>query len=128
MLGTVHGSQAEAVRQQGEFQSALAQLLYLIQQENAPLLAAHLDRIENFDGDLAELQRRSSRGQVTPPAPLFPPPQVTPLCIARTTLDQTGSPTSTTWLLERLSQLKNQNRSAWREILDRLVFRPRRAT
>ena len=128
MMGTVQGSQAEALRQQGEFQNALAQLLRLIQRENGPLLAAHLDRIENLDCDLAELQRLSTHTWANPPAALLPPSRVRPLCIARTTHEQTGSLRSTTWLLERLSQLESQNRSAWREFLDRLVLRPRRVT
>jgi FHA domain len=128
MMGTVPGREAKPLGQQEEFQSAVAQLLHLIQQENAPLLAAHLDRIENFDRDLVELQRQSADARANLPAALLPPPGVTPLRIARTTLEQTGSPTSTTWLLERLGRLKSQDGSAWRAFLDRLSLRPRRAT
>jgi len=81
-----------------------------------------------FDCDLAELPRRSAHAWANPPATLLPPPRVTPLCIARTTREQTSSQSSTTWLLQRLSQLESQNRSAWRAFLDRLVLRPRRVT
>jgi pSer/pThr/pTyr-binding forkhead associated (FHA) protein len=108
---------------------AMAQLLHLIQQEHASLLAAsHLDWIESVDCDLDELQRQGAHAGANPPAALLPPPRVTPLHIARAAANQTGAPMSTTWLLERLGQLKSQNRSAWRALLDRLVVPPHRTT
>jgi hypothetical protein len=134
MMGTVQGSQGAALRQQGELQHALAQLLHRIQQDNAALLAAHLARIENFDRELAALraelrQRRGDyRTQTSLPAALPPPPPVTPLSIPRARPEEPGSETSTTWLLQRLGQLEGQNRSAWREFLGRFVPRLRRAT
>jgi pSer/pThr/pTyr-binding forkhead associated (FHA) protein len=81
-----------------------------------------------FDCDLPGLQHRNAHAWTTPPATLRSPTRVTPLCIARTTQEQTGSLSSTTWLLKRLSQVESQNRSAWRAFLDRLVLRPRRVT
>jgi hypothetical protein len=138
MMGTVQGSQGEALRQQGELQHALAQLLHRIQQDNAALLAAHLDRIENLDRALAALraefrQRRIDEStQMSLPAPLplsVPPlPPVRPLSIPRAMPEEPSSQTSTTWLLQRLGQLEDQNRPAWREFLGRFLLRPRRAT
>ena len=128
-MGTVQGSQAEALRQHGEFQSKAWRLAHLIQQENATLLATHLGRTENFDCDPAELQRRAptpgeSAGRASHPSP----PGQTALHCPNRPSSETGSPTATTWLLEHFSQLKHQNRSASRTLLDRLVIRPRRVT
>ena len=50
MMGTIQGGQGEVLRQQGEFQHALTQLLREIQQDNAKLLNAHLERMERVDG------------------------------------------------------------------------------
>jgi hypothetical protein len=134
MMGTVQGSQGEALRQQGELQHALAQLLHRIQQDNAALLAAHLARIEDRDRELAALRaelghrRGDDSTQTSLPAALLSPPLVTPLSIPRAAPEEPGAEASTTWLLQRLGQLDSQDRSAWRELLSRFLLRLRRAT
>jgi pSer/pThr/pTyr-binding forkhead associated (FHA) protein len=132
MMGTIQGSQGEVIRRQGEFQLAITQVLRQIQQDNATLLNAHLQRIESIDHELAairaELERRNSAsGRVLPP-----PPHATPLRIARpaqpsepATADETKA--STTWLLQRVNQLEDESRSTWKDLLGRLS-QSRRAT
>jgi hypothetical protein len=132
MMGTVQGSQSEALRQQGERQRAVEQLLHQIQQENSALLATHLARIEEADRELAalrtKLRQRDDDPKLAPSAALPPPPEVTPLAIPRTTPEASPPQPSTTWLLQRLGQLESQNRSAWREFLGRFTLHLRRAT
>src|SRR5262249_37173274 len=106
-----------------------------IQQDNAALLAAHLARIEKADNELAALRARlrhqsagDTRDETRSPAALPAPPQVAPLSIPQGTPEASCSPSSTTWLLQRLGQLESQNRSAWREFLSRFFFGLRRAT
>jgi pSer/pThr/pTyr-binding forkhead associated (FHA) protein len=134
MMGTVQGSQGEALRQQGELQHALAQLLHRIQQDNATLLAAHVARVEKLDRELAalraELRHRPGDGvtQTSLPAALPPLPAVQPLSIPQATPEEPDSQASTTWLLQRLGQLDSQSRSAWRDFFSRFILRQRRAT
>ena len=98
----------------------MTQVLQQIQQDNATLLNAHLQRIESIDRELgflrAELERRHTR-----PAP----PQVTPLKIPRPDApapdaDSPEAKASTAWMINRVSQLESDNRSAWKDLLGRL--------
>ncbi|MDR3638955.1 MAG: FHA domain-containing protein [Isosphaeraceae bacterium] len=145
MMGAIQSNQGEALRQQGEFQLALTDLLRQMQQDNARLLTAHLDRMEKIDRELTalrlEIQRRldtpapvpqvahpNARPQpVSPQGPPLPPPsQASPLRIAKKAPDSAPNKASTTWLIERVSQLEDENRSAWRDLLSRLTSPPRR--
>jgi hypothetical protein len=133
MMGAIQGGQGEVLRRQGEFQLAMTQVLRQIQQDNAALLGAHLERIESIDRELAairaEIERRGAQpGRVPPPLP-----DVTPLRIARpATPTDEAAPTdeakaSTTWLIQRVSQLEDESRSTWKDLLGRLS-QSRRAT
>lgn len=136
MMGAIQGGQGEVLRQQGEFQLAMTQLIRQMQQDNAALLGAHLNRIESIDRELAALRSELVRRNGEPvqpslpiPAPTPPPPSVAPLKIKRPEPGQPApvdSKASTTWLLERVSQLENENRSAWRDLLGRLSTTPKR--
>ena len=140
MMGAIQGGQGEVLRQQGEFQLAMTQLLRQIQRDNATLLNAHLGRIENIDRELTVLRSEIQRRSVDPalPAPTAPPPtrpappSVVTLKIKRTNHDRSHSPAdsqaSTTWLLERVGQLETENRSAWRDLIGRLSSLPKRTT
>jgi pSer/pThr/pTyr-binding forkhead associated (FHA) protein len=130
MMGTIQGGQGEILRRQGEFQMAITQVLQQIQQDNATLLNAHLKRIESIDHELAALRAEIERRNASPNGYPLPLPNVAPLRIARPS--PTGAPSSasaapTTWLLERVGQLENENRSAWKDLLGRLSSN-RRAT
>jgi pSer/pThr/pTyr-binding forkhead associated (FHA) protein len=128
LMGTVQGQHTEILRQQGAFQVALTQLLQQMQQDNAALLRAHLERMENIDRELAALRQELQGRPDVPtdaalpkPSPAPPsPPQATPLRIKRT-VPEPHPQASTTWLLERVGQLENENRSAWRDLLHRMT-------
>jgi pSer/pThr/pTyr-binding forkhead associated (FHA) protein len=120
MLGAIQGGQGEILRRQGEFQTAVTRALRQMQQDNAALLGAQLDRIENIDHELAALRAEIERRNTTRP-PQFP--RVEPLRIARPPQTSDAPPESrapTTWLLKRVNQLENENRSAWKDLLGRL--------
>lgn len=125
LMGTIQGGHGEVLRRQGEFQLAMTEALRQIQQDSATLLNAHLQRIESIDHELAALRAEIERRHAAPP--VRTPPQVAPLRIARpanpTPPAEPGSPESqapTTWLLQRVNQLEDENRSAWKELLGRL--------
>ena len=127
MMGQIQGGQGEVLRRQGEFQLAITQILRQIQQDNTTLLNVHLQRIETIDRELAgiraEIERRNNG-----PAPPRPLPNVAPLRIARpapSTEPESKAPTA--WLLQRVTQLEDENRSAWKDLLGRLGAN-RRAT
>jgi pSer/pThr/pTyr-binding forkhead associated (FHA) protein len=132
LMGTIQGGQGEVLRRQGEFQMAITQVLHRIQQDNAALLNAHLQRIEKIDRELAALRAEIERRATSAPLP----PAVPPLRITRSTplkdKNKDKNPAaesiaSTTWLLQRVNQLEDENRSAWRDLLGRLTP-PRRMT
>jgi hypothetical protein len=129
MMGTIQGGHGEILRRQGEFQLAITQVLRQIQQDNAALLGAHLQRIESIDREIASLRAEIARRNEAPAR--VPPPQAVPLRISRnTSADDASSPeskASTTWLLKRVTQLEDENRSAWKDLLGRLS-QSRRAT
>jgi pSer/pThr/pTyr-binding forkhead associated (FHA) protein len=131
MVGTIQGGHGEILRRQGEFQLAVTQALRQIQQDNAALLNAHLQRIEGIDRELAALRAELERRHVTPaPATPPPPPQAVPLRIPRQTAPEAAKPetaASTAWLLRRVNQLENENRSAWKDLLGR-ISPPKRPT
>lgn len=132
MVETIQQTQGAVLRQQGEMQATLAGMLRQIQQDNSTLLNTHLQRIERIDHELAslraELARRSDDPGSVPSTSLPPLPQVSPLRIERTTPDPdlAATSTSTTWLLQRVRQLENENRSAWKDLLGRISTPPRR--
>jgi pSer/pThr/pTyr-binding forkhead associated (FHA) protein len=128
MMGTIQGGHGEVLRRQGEFQVAITQVLQQIQEDNATLLNVHLQRIESIDHELASLRAEIERRNAPPPP--RPLPNVPPLRIARPspTNDPPAESTApTAWLLQRVGQLENENRSAWKDLLGRLTPN-RRAT
>jgi pSer/pThr/pTyr-binding forkhead associated (FHA) protein len=122
VVGTIQGGQGEVLRRQGEFQTAIAQVLHQIQQDNAALLNAHLQRIEKIDRELALLRAEiERRGSDRPPLPAVPPLRITHPAAPRAKNTAAGTVASTTWLLQRVNQLEDENRSAWRDLLGRLA-------
>lgn len=124
VMGTIQGTQVEVLRRQGEFQMAMTEALRQIQQNSTTLLNAHLERIEGIDRELASLRAEMERRNTSH---YPPPPDVTPLRIARSapapTTPEPGSPdapASTAWILKRVSQLEDENRSAWKDLLGKL--------
>ena len=121
MMGTIQGGQGELLKRQGEFQVSMTQMLQQIQRDNASLLTAQLERIESIDNELASLRTEIERRNAGPTRPA--PPDVAPLRITRP--DPQANPTpeskaSTNWLLNRVNQLEDENKSAWKDFLGRL--------
>jgi pSer/pThr/pTyr-binding forkhead associated (FHA) protein len=128
MVDTLQQTQGAVLRQQGEMQASLAGMLRQVQQDNAALLNAHLERIERIDHELGAIRAELAQRSTTPAAAPTPPPQATPLRIERKVPAAASSQASTTWLLERVNQLENENRSAWKDLLGRIPSSsPRRA-
>ena len=121
MMGAIQGGQGELLRRQGEFQVSITQMLQQIQRDQASLLTAQLERIESIDNELASLRAEIERRNAGPTRPA--PPDVAPLRIARPDPQSNPSPeskASTNWLLNRVNQLEDENKSAWKDLLGRL--------
>jgi len=130
MMGQLHAQQGEAMRRQTEFQTALTGLIRQMQEDQATLLSSHLERSDAIQQELAALREELDR-RLTAPAPTPAPeparPRAEPLNI-----DASPRPTnpdgSTSWLIGRISQLEEESRSSWRDVLGRLTgAAPRRA-
>lgn len=128
LMGAIQAGQGEVLRRQGEYHLAMTQVLRQMQTDNATVLEAHLRRIENNDQEIialrSELERRNN-------GPSFPPlPDVEPLKIQRPDADAADgkAPTtaSTSWLLDRVNHLEEENRSAFKDLVGR-IMQPRKA-
>jgi pSer/pThr/pTyr-binding forkhead associated (FHA) protein len=131
MMGTIQGGQGEMLRRQGEFQLAMTELLRQLQTDSTSVLQAHLERIESIDRELASLRAAIEGRDAAPPPPDRVLPTVPPLRIARPARPE-GPPgdeakATAAWLLQRVNQLEDENRSAWKDLLAR-ISQTRRAT
>ncbi|CAN5643641.1 hypothetical protein BH23PLA1_BH23PLA1_24640 [soil metagenome] len=120
LVQTVQASQGEALRRQGEFQHALTDMVRQICLDNASMLQEHLQRMESINTELSSLRDEIRRrlGPTGPSAPPTPPPPP-PLRIAPVE-PSTDPEQSTSWLIDRVHRLEEDNRSTWRDLLGRL--------
>jgi hypothetical protein len=162
MIGAVQGGQGEALRRQGEFQVAIAEMLRQMRVDNAKLWEAQLARLEGIEHALADLRAEIRRQEPSsvgheplavshrPSAVGHRPsavghrssaighqpsvighrpsaiPPVTPLQVPRA-VPEPRPQASTAWLLDRVSRLEDENRSAWNDLLSRFAPPVRRA-
>jgi FHA domain len=137
MMGALQAGQAEALRRQGEFHLALTRLVQQMQRDHANLLNDHLDRMERIDRELAELRgeiyRRFGSAEAANVAASLPrahesadedvPPH---LRIAPVPKPAEGDPAATaTWLINRVNQLEEEQRSTWKDMVSRVTGRAR---
>jgi pSer/pThr/pTyr-binding forkhead associated (FHA) protein len=132
MMGTLQAGQAEAMRRQGEFHVALTRLLQQMQRDQATLLNEHLDRMERIDHELAQLRseiyRRFGSTEAATSAAALPEPEVPPnLRVTPVSKPADADPATTAaWLINRVSQLEEEQRSTWKDMISRLTGgRPR---
>jgi len=141
MMGAVQAGQAEALRRQGEFHLALTRLVQQIQRDHANLLNEHLDRMERIDRELAELRgeisRRYGPAEAATAAANLPPSalmsanpsadDVPPhLRIAPVPKPPDTDPAATaSWLITRVNQLEEEQRSTWKDMVGRMTGRAR---
>lgn len=130
VVETIRDTQGLVLRQQGEVQDNLAQLLRQVQQDSSALLNVHLERIEKIDRELAALRAELASRERAPSPALAPPPSpaVAPLRVARNAAGGARSEASASWLIDRVRQLESENRNAWKDLLGRVPDAPRRAT
>jgi pSer/pThr/pTyr-binding forkhead associated (FHA) protein len=121
MVESIQQAQETVLQQQGEMQTTLVDVLRQMQHDNAALLKAHLERIDRIDRELAAIRGELTQRSSLPLSPPLPPlPQAIPLRIERKLAEPVDSQASTNWLLERISQLEGENRSAWKDLLGRI--------
>jgi len=135
MMGALQAGQTEALRRQGEFHLALTRLIQQMQRDQATLLTEHLDRMESIDRELAELRgeifRRFGSSQaasaVALPTPAAPAAEVPPSFRVGPVPKppDADSTAAATWLINRVSQLEEEQRTTWKDMVSRLTGRPR---
>lgn len=129
MMNLIQASHNEMVRRQGEFQRDLARLVAQIHRDNSHVLNKHLERVESIHHELSALRDeiRHRFGPTEPPArpvaaptlntPKLPPLQITP------TNPPDNPATAAAWLIHRVNQLDQENRSSWKDLLSRISGR-----
>jgi pSer/pThr/pTyr-binding forkhead associated (FHA) protein len=133
MMGALQAGQAEALRRQGEFHLALTHLIQQMQRDQAAMLSEHLDRMERIDRELAALRGEIFRRfgsteaanavahRVGLPAEVPKNLRVGP---APKPADTDAAATAS-WLVNRVSELEEEQRSTWKDMVTRLTGRAR---
>jgi len=131
MVQSIRRTEGAMLQRQGEMHSQLADLLRQAQHDQTLILNSYLERIERLDRELSAIREKLAEGSATstpPAAPALPAsPQAIPLQLnlkRPKPANHQESQASTNWLLQRVAQLENENRSAWKELLGRLTSRP----
>jgi pSer/pThr/pTyr-binding forkhead associated (FHA) protein len=128
MMGVLQAGQSEILRQQAEFQRSMAQMVRQIHLDNTALLSKHMERVDAINRELASL-RDEIRHRFGPADGLGRPaaalPQPPPLRIAPH-VPPSDTSAATSWLLDRVHKLEQENRSTWRDFLTRLGKQPQR--
>ena len=146
MMGALHSSQGELVRRQSKFQHALMDMVRQMRESQLDLMQAQIERMERIDEELAtlraELERQNERAKAeaarqaaeakpttgpnpstarpaqppkTAPAHKITAPQPAP----GQRMPETDPIASTAWLLDRIHNLERENRSSWRDLINR---------
>jgi pSer/pThr/pTyr-binding forkhead associated (FHA) protein len=128
MMSVLQATQTEMMRRQVDFQREVVGAIRTIHDDHQALLAEHLRRVERIQDELAQLRDEVRRRLGSPPATgVAPSPPLKPLP-SRTgpsPAPQINPEATTAWLLARVSQLDEENRSSWKTLLDRLSGAPR---
>jgi hypothetical protein len=127
MMAVLQNTQNEMLRRQDEFHHDMVRLVGQMQRDNRAVLDRHLERVEAINHELSALRdeigrRFGSQAPALPPTNLPEPPSARPTPIPLTSTPQTQADpaAATQWLLTRVRQLENENRSSWRNIITRL--------
>ncbi len=120
MMGVLQATQGEMLRRQTEFQRDVVQVLRQLQSDNAVALDKHLERVEGLRNELSSLRDEVRRRFGPTAAPSRPePPKVPPLRVAPSAPADDPEATAA-WLIHRVSQIDQENRHSWRDLLGRL--------
>jgi pSer/pThr/pTyr-binding forkhead associated (FHA) protein len=127
MMAVLQNTQNEMLRRQDEFHHDMVRLLGQMQRDNSAVLDRHLERVEAINHELSALRdeigrRFGSQAPALPPTtiPEPPSPRPTPIPLTSTPPTQADPAAATHWLLTRVRQLENENRSSWRNLITRL--------
>lgn len=120
VMRLIHAGQLESFRRQDEFQTSMVQLIHQMRMDNETMLSEHLQRIEKVNMELAALKEEIARRLGPAPRPSAQPPPVAPLKINTAASPAADPGAATDWLLNRVSQLEEESRSSWKDLLGRL--------
>ncbi len=121
MMGVLQATQGEMLRRQSEFQNDVIDALKQIQDDNHAALDKHLETVETLNQQLSSLRDEVRRRFGPSNAPTRPePPKAPPLRINPAPPPTDSPEVTAAWLLNRVSQLDQENRSSWRDLLGRI--------
>jgi hypothetical protein len=119
MLGMLQNAQAEMLRRQESFEREIVQAVRDLHDDQRELLERHFDRVEEIHRELALMREHAAHCPGKPSAaPALPKPP--PLRIAPIPPPQVDPEATTAWLLARINQLDEENRSSWKDLLGRI--------
>lgn len=130
MMGVLQATQNEMLRRQEEFSTEVVSAVQELRRENRDLMGKHLRKVERIQRELAALREDVRRrfGDASAPAaePVPALPKPPPLNVDIAAPHAPDDPqAATAWLLARVNQLDEENRSSWKELLGRIAGLPR---
>jgi len=148
LLNRIQTQHDAAIDRQNELQVAMAQLLRQVQNEQSRILELHLNRIQQMDNEIATLKDQIAKGvpaQKSLAAPsvekskihteptMAPPTEemveakpAKPINFKKIKTRQSSQAQDTpeytaAWLMDKVSQLENEQTSTWRELLGKIT-------
>lgn len=124
LMGQIQGRQDDAARRQAELQIELVRLVADIHRDNHAVLTRHFERADAIQRELTELRdeiRRRFSGE-TSSMPALSVPKLPPLNIAPIVPPEDPA-AAAGWLIARVNNLDQENRTGWRDLLGRLSGR-----
>lgn len=121
MMGVLQATQGEMLRRQSEFQNDVVDALRQIQDDNQAALGKHLETVDSLNQQLSSLREEVRRRFGPSTAPSRPePPKAPPLRISPAPPPAENPEAAAAWLLNRVSQIDQENRASWRDLLGRI--------
>ncbi|MGI8476048.1 MAG: FHA domain-containing protein [Thermomicrobiales bacterium] len=124
LMNQIQARLDDAHRRQADFQTELVRLVGDIHRDNHTILQKHLERSEAIHDELEMLRDEMSRrfGPGAGGSPALPAPRPTPLNIAPVAPPDDPE-AAAGWLINRVSQLDQESRSSWKDLIGKLSGR-----
>ena len=128
MMGQIQATQNEMLRRQDEFRREVVLAVRVLHEDHEQTLEQHHAQVEQIQQELHALREDiRQRFAATPPAASPPSlPKPPPLKVPPAESSPGNPQDATSWLLDRLNTLEQQNQSSWKSLLNRLGNNPRR--
>ncbi len=127
-MGQIQATQSEMLRRQDEFRREVVLAVRVLHEDHEQTLEQHHAQVELIQQELHALREDIRQRFAAKPPAASPPslPKPPPLKVPPAESSSGNPQDATSWLLNRLNTLEQQNQSSWKSLLNRLGNNPRR--